>query len=74
MAGWLAGWLADENLIVYRILKFCNLASNAYFQCFGIDEGVPMDIGLDFGEIIITRLFSLACFLEAIVFFVDPCY
>ena len=29
---------------------------------FGIDKGVPIDIGLDFGEIIITRFFSQACF------------
>ena len=40
----------------------------------GIDKGVPIDIGLDFGEIIITRLFSQAHFLEAIVFLVNLYY
>ena len=41
---------------------------------FGIHNGVPIDLGLDFGEIIITRLFSWVCFLEAIVFLADPYY
>ena len=31
---------------------------------FGIDKGVPIDIRLDFGEIIITRLFTRACFFQ----------
>ena len=29
---------------------------------FGIHNGVPIDLGLDFGEIIITRLFSWVFF------------
>ena len=38
-------------------------------QLVEIDKGVPIDIGLDFGEIIIiTRLFCYTHFLEAIVF------
>ena len=42
-----------------------------YEYIFGIDKGVPIDIGVDFGYIIITRLLSQAYFfLKAI----DPYY
>ena len=42
---------------------------------FGVDSTVPIDIWLDFGEIIITRLFIPDAFLwEAIVFHVNPYY
>ena len=50
-------------LLFTEFSKSCNLASNVYFQClnfeyiFGIDKGVSIDIGLDFGKIVITRLF-----------------
>ena len=45
-------------LLFTEFSKPCNLASNAYFQCLntflGLIKGVPIDIGLDFEEIIIT--------------------
>ena len=45
--------------------KFCNLVFNVFEYIFGIDKGVSIDVGLDFGEIIITRLFSWAPFFRS---------
>ena len=38
--------------------NFQNPATWLQLCIFGIDKGVPIDIGLDFEEITITRLFS----------------
>ena len=64
---WWASW-QTKILLFMEFSKSCNLASNAYFQCLNTFLGIPTDTGLDFGEIIVTRLFSQAYFSEAIIF------
>ena len=66
----LAGWEV-KILLFTEFSKSCNLPSNAYFWA---DESVSIDVWLDFGEIIITRLFSQAYFSAVIVFLVEPYY
>ena len=53
---------ADEISLFTKFSQSCNLASHAYVQCLNTILGsitvyIPIDIWLDFGEII-TRLFS----------------